>query len=158
MTSSAFRGEDLIRDGSFTASGDTTIQTYRAGETIGDAWLVDYGNVELKTEWESSPSGGISVDLNGNTSGSISQTVSVEAGKTYVLNYAITGNFTLGDQKDYRLDVDGVSRIDSIVKPDGWRTGNLLWSQHSVTFTASSNDIDIPVSYTHLTLPTILRV
>ncbi len=146
VTSSAFRGEDLIRDGSFTASGDTTIQTYRAGETIGDAWLVDYGNVELKTEWESSPSGGISVDLNGNTSGSISQTVSVEAGKTYVLNYAISGNFTLGDQKDYRLDVDGVSRIDSIVKPDGWRTGNLLWSQHSVTFTASSNDIDIRFS------------
>ena len=55
--------------------------------------------MELKTEWESSPFGGISVDLNGTTIGSISQTVSVEAGKTYVLNYAITGDFTVGDQK-----------------------------------------------------------
>ena len=102
--------------------------------------------MELKTEWESSPFGGISVDLNGTTIGSISQTVSVEAGKTYVLNYAITGDFTVGDQKDYRLDVDSVNRHDSIYKPDGWKTDNLLWSQRSVTFTATSNDIDIRFS------------
>ena len=84
----------LVSDGNFTAAGTpSTYTTFNKGQTMG-GWSVVAGSVDLIGEyWQSPPGGGNSVDMAGNSSGTISQTISdLVVGQEYKLTFALSGN------------------------------------------------------------------
>jgi choice-of-anchor C domain-containing protein len=85
---------NLVTDGDFTAAGTpSSFTTYSASQTMG-GWNVTAGSVDLiGGYWQSPPGGGNSVDLAGNSSGTISQTISgLVVGQYYTLSFALSGN------------------------------------------------------------------
>ncbi len=85
---------DIVLDGLFReAANPGTFANYTSGQTLGN-WTVLSGDVDLiGTSWQSSPMGGRSIDLNGNSSGAISQTLTTVAGRQYQVIFNATGNW-----------------------------------------------------------------
>ena len=132
--------EDLVTDGRFTHAGATGLLNFSTGETIGPggAWTVDSGNVDLDARWPTTPLGGTLVDLNGGIAGSISQTLSTEVGKTYQVQFALTGNFTDGTTKSVLASAAGANTSITVNPKVGWSSTNLLWEQRAFEFTATA--------------------
>ncbi|WP_404307435.1 LamG-like jellyroll fold domain-containing protein [Neorhodopirellula lusitana] len=137
---------DVASDGRFiesAAPGDFTL--YNEGESFG-GWTVRSGNIEvIGSYYESSPTGGRSVDLNGSTStGAIYQTLDTTAGQQYQVTFELSGGFLVGDAvKDIRVSAGGQSQDFSIAEPNGWSGSNMLWESRSFTFTAGSSSVDL---------------
>ena len=132
--------KDIVNDGLFREGTVAGVWSrYSAGQTFG-GWTVDSGDVELNgTGVQSSPLGGRSIDLNGTTTGAISQSLSTVAGRQYQVIFALSGNFAGGDAtKDLRVSASGQSQDFSISQPTGWSASNMLWSNRSMQFTADS--------------------
>ncbi|MEM7257257.1 MAG: lectin-like protein, partial [Pseudomonadota bacterium] len=150
-----YRGEDLVLDGSFSRAGDTINTIYSAGNVIGGAagsWVVNTGDVEVVATLDTAPSGGPFLDMVGTTTGTITQSIATEPGKTYVLKFAMSGDFQSIDQHQFRVTVDdGIQMHADITanKPDNWALNNIIWDQHSVSFTPTS--INTSISFTALT-------
>lgn len=108
------------------------------GSSIG-AWTVASGNVEIirNTYWLPN-SGNQSLDLNGNTGGSISQSIATIANHVYQITFAMAGNPVGGDpNKDLRLDF-GASSANFTFNTTGFtRLGNMGWTLKQATFTAT---------------------
>ncbi len=86
--------QNLLSNGSFenpALSSTTQFTTILAGGTIG-AWTVGAGGVDLIRTYWTPYSGSQSIDLNGNSPGSISQTIATTAGGRYTLTFALAGN------------------------------------------------------------------
>ena len=83
----------IVADGDFSIPpGGASYTTINSGNTFGP-WSVDSGSIDLiGGYWQSPTMGGGSVDLDGNSPGSISQTVALTAGKTYKLMFSLSGN------------------------------------------------------------------
>jgi choice-of-anchor C domain-containing protein len=84
---------NLVIDGNFTAAGNPgSYTTYSAGSMGG--WTVVSGSVDLiGTYWQSPAGGGNSVDMAGNSSGTINQTINgLVVGQVYQLTFALSGN------------------------------------------------------------------
>ncbi len=132
---------DLVQDGLFREGANPgTIASYTTGQTFGN-WTVQSGDVELVgTTLQSSPLGGRSVDLNGSTTGAISQTLSTTTGRQYQVLFNVSGNWLSGEAiKDFRVSAGGASQDYSLTQPTGWSTSNMLFSGRSMTFTADSS-------------------
>ncbi|MGB7346548.1 MAG: LamG-like jellyroll fold domain-containing protein, partial [Pirellulaceae bacterium] len=129
---------DVVSDGLFHEAADPgAFQSYAAPSTFGN-WTVESGEIELLgSVFAESPLGGRSVDLNESSPGTISQTLTVEAGKQYQVVFALTGNHTGGETtKDVRVSVDGQSEDFAHTASADWSTSNPLWDHRSFTFTA----------------------
>lgn len=88
--------------GSFTAN---PFDTLLAGSSDIDNWSIGSGSIDwIGNYWQSSPAGGRSIDLNGLTAGSVSQTVPTVVGGVYKVTFDLSGN------------------------PDGLPADNILWS------------------------------
>jgi hypothetical protein len=88
---SGAQAANLVQDGDFTVPGGGPSFTTYNNTTMGP-WTVD-GSVDLiGGYWQAPPSGGGSVDLNGNFRGSISQDILLTAGQTYNLSFYLSGN------------------------------------------------------------------
>lgn len=86
--------QNLLSNGSFenpALSSSTQFTTIIAGGTIG-AWSVGAGGVDLIRNYWTPYIGSQSLDLNGNSPGSISQTIATTAGLHYTLTFALAGN------------------------------------------------------------------
>ena len=86
--------QNLLSNGSFenpALSSATQFTTILAGGTIG-AWTVGAGGVDLIRNYWTPYTGSQSIDLNGNSPGSISQTIATTAGQKYTLTFALAGN------------------------------------------------------------------
>ncbi|MEM7258283.1 MAG: cadherin-like domain-containing protein, partial [Pseudomonadota bacterium] len=133
--------DDLVSDGSFTHVSHTADARYDLGESvgIGSPWTVDSGNVHAQGSWDSSPLGGVAVDVSGIVPGKISQTLTTEVGKTYQLSFAMTGNFNELTNKTLLVTAGTDSASYTVSPPDGWDAGSaLMWNHRSLTFTATS--------------------
>ncbi|WP_316520498.1 choice-of-anchor C family protein [Kitasatospora brasiliensis] len=113
-------------DGSFEypkAPANSFLPNLGVGQTIGP-WQVVSGNVDLIGAgfWQAAE-GDQSIDLNGNTSGSIAQTFTTAPGTTYTVTYSLAGNPAGGpvlrtgsaridgqDFQDFSFDVTGKTR------------------------------------------------
>lgn len=87
---SAAPGDNLVINGDFeTPPG---FGYYSAGQSFS-GWTVDYGDVEVVTTltW-AGVLGNQSIDLDGNRSGGISQTLTTSVGQNYVLSFEMAGN------------------------------------------------------------------
>jgi choice-of-anchor C domain-containing protein len=84
----------LVTDGNFTQAPDPGIfTTYFASQTMG-GWTVTAGSVDLiGSYWTPPPGGGRSVDMAGNSSGTIEQTISgLVVNQQYQLSFYLSGN------------------------------------------------------------------
>ncbi|PNY36817.1 hypothetical protein C2E31_10670, partial [Rhodopirellula baltica] len=130
---------DVVSDGLFLDSATSTDQFVLTG-TFG-GWTVTSGDVDLlSTDTWQSLLGGRLVDLNGNTAGSIEQSLSTTVGQQYQVVFSLTGNFTGGDAvKDLRVSANGLSQDYTVDQPANWVWGetNSLETR-SFTFTADS--------------------
>ncbi len=141
LVTDADLSRDIVSDGLFREGANPgTIATYTTGQNLGN-WTVQSGDVELVgTTLQSSPLGGRSVDLNGSTTGAISQTLSTTAGRQYQVLFNVSGNWLSGEAtKDFRVSTGGTSQDYSLAQPTGWSSSNMLFSGRSLTFTADSS-------------------
>ncbi len=74
-------------------------------------WTVTAGSVDLiGTEWQRSPSGGRSIDLDGGSPGTISQTLNTVQGTRNVVRYVMSANGTGVTSRSLEVSAAGVSQ------------------------------------------------
>ena len=131
---------NAVRDGLFFFEIQTVpLKTYSTGQSFG-AWKVDAGNVEVSTSHFAFPENtSNSVDLNGSTSGTISQVLKTVPGKTYTLRFQLSGNWTDGKGKlGLELKAGPLGKRLSIDRPAGWSKSNMKWKEVAYEFVAVS--------------------
>lgn len=103
---------NYVVDGNFaggaSANGFTTYygtQTFDSG-----AWTVGGDSIDLIGSYWQQPTGGYTVDLDGNAPGSISQTLNLTAGE-YLLSFLLAGNMGSGNGvQTVNVSVGGVTQ------------------------------------------------
>ena len=123
-----------------SASGSAALVTNGSFESGLTGWTVSANGVDLLSAptWQAA-SGTNSIDLNAFLPSSISQTLSTVIGGSYLLEFALGGNFsTLGGNRTVNLSVDSATTAYSVTRPSGWTTGNIQWSTISYFFLASA--------------------
>ncbi len=132
---------DIVKDGLFLEAGTPSLSiTYSVGETFGD-WFVDSGSIQLLGDWfADSPNGGGSIDMNGSSTGAISQTLVTEIGMEYQVTFAETGMWTFDTNiKDIRVSAAGTSQDFSVSYDASWdKDTSPLWQPQTFSFTATS--------------------
>jgi hypothetical protein len=84
----------IVADGNFSGAPNP-FQTINSGSTFGatGSWLVTSGSIDwIGNYWAPPPGGGGSVDLDGNSVGSISQDLGILGPGTYKLTFYLSGN------------------------------------------------------------------
>ncbi|HEY1925981.1 MAG TPA: choice-of-anchor C family protein [Caulobacteraceae bacterium] len=89
----AHAATNLVADGDFnTPYGGNAFKLFFSGSSFGP-WTVTSGSVDLVGGYWQEPTPGVgSVDLDGNTNGSIDQSIATSAGDTYTLTFDLSGN------------------------------------------------------------------
>lgn len=134
-------------DGLIPASGG--FQTVGVSSGVIPGWNVTAGNVDwIRGYWQSSDGDGYSIDMNGDTQGTIAQTISTVAGKTYHLTFDMSGNPDAGsDTRNIRVDTGGASTLFSYVFTTGAsplnNSSNMNWAHKALTFTATGASTQI---------------
>ena len=140
-----------VLDGNFSeGAGAGSFQTKLDGSSIG-AWTVG-GSVDLiGGYWQAPPTGGYSIDLDGNGPGSISQSLSLAAG-TYELSFYLAGNPDGGNPlKSLTVSVGEATQSFTFLTT-GHSAGNMGYALETVDFTTTgattlkfqSNDVASP--------------
>lgn len=98
----AMASPNLVTDGDFSAGAPSgSFTTYFSGNLIDGVWLVTgsgsgpYGNAGVDligNYWSGPPSGGTSVDLDGDAPGGLEQNLALVTGQTYDLSFYLSGN------------------------------------------------------------------
>lgn len=91
---------NLVTNGNFSsACGSGSFCTYGAVDSADiTGWTVATGSVDLITGyWQSPPGGGNSVDLDGNSPGSIYTTFATVTNQEYLVTFQLSGNPDGGD-------------------------------------------------------------
>ena len=138
LTAAAHADANLVSDGSFSeAAGYGAFGTIGAGASIG-AWTVTGGSVDLINGYWSQPTAGsYSIDLDGNSPGTISQSLNLGAG-SYVLSFSLAGNPDGGSSvKSVDVSIDGITR-NFTFDTAGQHTNNMGWITESISFQASA--------------------
>ena len=133
---------NLVTDGDFTGAGTPSgYATYFATSTMG-GWTVTAGSVDLiGTYWQGPPTGGNSVDMAGDSSGTIQQTITgLDVGQQYDLSFYLSGNPD-GAPTVKQLGV-GLSIIGSTVDTFSYTIGSnshgsMDYTLETETFTAT---------------------
>ena len=141
-----------VLDGNFSegalAGG---FQTIGSGGSIG-AWTVSSGSVDLiGSYWQAPPTGGYSIDLDGNGPGALSQSLALAAGH-YELSFYLAGNPDGGDPlKSLTVSVGDASQSFTFLTA-GHSTGDMGYTLETLgfdvtgatTLTFQSNDANSP--------------
>jgi hypothetical protein len=131
---------NAVRDGLFLFQIQSVpLKTYSTGQSFG-AWKVDAGNVDVSSSEFTFPENtSNSVDLNGTTSGTVSQVLKTVPGKTYTLRFQMSGNWADGKGKlGLEIKAGPLSKKLSIDKPAGWSKANMKWKEVAYEFVAVS--------------------
>lgn len=141
-----------VLDGNFSEGAFAGgFQTISNGGSIG-AWNVSSGSVDLiGSYWQAPPTGGYSVDLDGNSPGALSQSLGLAAGH-YELSFYLAGNPDGGDPlKSLTVSVGDASQSFSFLTT-GHSAGNMGYVLETLDFTVTgattltfqSNDVNSP--------------
>ena len=141
-----------VADGNFSEGAFAGgFQTIGGGSSIGP-WTVSSGSVDLiGSYWQAPPTGGYSIDLDGNGPGAISQSLGLAAGH-YELSFYLAGNPDGGDSlKSLTVSVGDASQSFSFLTT-GHSSGNMGYALETLDFTVTgattltfqSNDVNSP--------------
>jgi choice-of-anchor C domain-containing protein len=128
---------ELINNGGFESPVNAFSGSFITLGSGLDGWNIDSGSVDLiKTYWAPA-SGNYSLDLNGGSAGSISQSFATQIGLTYTVSFSMAGNPDGGGNKSiqatvttpntYTFDITGATRA------------NMGWVTQTFNFVATSN-------------------
>ena len=143
----AFGATNLVADGNFSSTASTGSSTpevgfinFLTGSTFG-AWSVVSGNVDRVTTLWNAPVSGNTVDLDGNTPGAISQSLSLAPG-SYELSFYLSGNPTGNPlTKTLRVQVGDATQTFTYTLPSGINPGNppftLSYAVETLNFSTS---------------------
>jgi choice-of-anchor C domain-containing protein len=148
---------NLVVDGGFTdASGQSYITVFSPNTFGGGAWTVTTGSVDvIGNYWQPPVAGQGSLDLDGNTDGAISQTLSgLVTGQTYALTFALSGNPDGSPTiKTVQVSINGQSQTfqfnDSNTtrpSPMNYVTESLLFTYNGTGDVLSFTSLDDPSS------------
>ena len=138
LTAGANASVNLVSDGSFSeAASYGSFGTVGTNGSIG-AWTVTGGSVDLINGYWSQPAAGsYSIDLDGNSPGTISQNLNLGVGN-YVLTFALAGNPDGGDSvKSVDVSIDGITRSFTF-DTAGQHTNNMGWITESISFQSTA--------------------
>lgn len=113
--------------------------TYFAGQTMG-LWEVESGSVDLVDDgfWQTAE-GDQSVDLNGLTAGTLSQTFTTEPGTKYTVTYSLAGNpGGAPTVKTGEVRIDGQNFQDFTFNTAGKTFANMGYVTRQFTFVANN--------------------
>jgi choice-of-anchor C domain-containing protein len=141
-----------VADGTFSEGAFAgAFQTIGNGGSIG-AWNVSSGSVDLiGSYWQAPPTGGYTIDLDGNGPGAISQSLGLAAGH-YELSFYLAGNPDGGDPlKSLTVSVGDASQSFTFLTT-GHSSGNMGYVLETLDFnvagattlTFQSNDVNSP--------------
>jgi choice-of-anchor C domain-containing protein len=132
----------LVVDGGFTdAAGQsfiTVVSPGTFGGVSGTAWAVTSGSVDIiGNYWQPPVTGQGSVDLDGNSPGAISQTLSgLVTGQTYALTFALSGNPDgLPQTKQVQVSINGQNQTFTFNDAGTTRPSPMNYAMESLTFT-----------------------
>lgn len=87
--------DNIVLNGTFSNSPGGAYTTVYAGQNTISKWTVDSGSVDwINSYWQTPPAGGGSIDLDGNSPGSISQTLATVKNQIYQVSFYLSGNRT----------------------------------------------------------------
>jgi len=131
-----------LTDGNFAAAPDPGVyKTYYANSTFGGWTVGKTGSVDLIGSYWANPPGSRSVDLDGESPGSISQMLNLVSGKTYKLSFKLSGNPDGGDTtKGVGVTVGGdpAQLFTYDTAAHGTTKADMKWVSESFSFTATS--------------------
>jgi choice-of-anchor C domain-containing protein len=133
----AAHAANLVDDGTFDSPfGGPTFTTFGAGTSFGP-WSVTSGSVDLIGGYWQAPAGTTgSVDLDGNSPGGISQSISTGTG-TYMLSFDLSGNPDEGPTtKTLEVSVGGVTQTYTYMIGANSHA-DMMYTPETLTFTAS---------------------
>ncbi|MFZ2484703.1 MAG: choice-of-anchor C family protein [Minisyncoccia bacterium] len=141
--------EEVVTNGSLEDGVDAgaSFVTLNAGDntSITD-WTVDSGSVDYIGGYWQSSDGSNNIDLNGETTGSISQTISTVIGETYTVSFDLSGNpensdgsFASPSLKVVRVSATGAAPMDFSYDTlvEGNTLADMKWEDESYTFVAT---------------------
>ncbi|HVM58942.1 MAG TPA: choice-of-anchor C family protein [Candidatus Paceibacterota bacterium] len=140
-----------ISNGSFetgTAPG-AYLELYAGNISDIADWTVDSGSVDYVGSYWLASDGANSIDLNGTTTGSVSQTFATSVGTTYDVTFDLSGNpdsrpvgdpFYSPSVKDVQVSATGGSPADYTFDTSamGNSLGNMMWQAKTYSFTATA--------------------
>ena len=140
-TADSLVAQQLAADGSFAAPGFAAGEyLVSARQTIGP-WNVDLGNVGLHVGQFAMPRvEQNAVDLNGNRSGSLFQTLTLQRGTEYTVRFLMSGNWRTNPDVPRRVSVlFGTQRkLYELQRPADWSVQNPQWQVMEGAFTATA--------------------
>jgi choice-of-anchor C domain-containing protein len=124
----------LVADGTFTEGVNAgSYSTIGTNGTIGGAWTVTGGSVDLIGSYWAQPTGSYSIDLDGNSPGTISQSLNLAAGD-YTLGFWMAGNPDGGDAtKSVQVTVGGSVETFTF-STTGHNTGDMGYTFETLAF------------------------
>jgi choice-of-anchor C domain-containing protein len=137
LAGAAHADTNFVSDGTFSeGSGGFAYSVVGATGTIG-AWTVTSGSVDVIGSYWQQPAGSYSIDLDGNSPGAISQSLTLAAG-TYELSFMLAGNPAGGDAtKGVEVSVgDGLPQ-DFTFSTSGKSTSDMGFEEESFEFTTT---------------------
>lgn len=138
-----FSEASLVSDGDFSNPYVPGIfQTYFSGSSFGP-WTVTSGSIDLiGTYWQAPPLGGQSVDMDGDSPGSIRQDLGNLAPGSYQLTFYLAGNPDGGPgTKTLNVQVGGASSIFTFdVTDDNNKSYFMGWTPETLSFTSPGGD------------------
>jgi choice-of-anchor C domain-containing protein len=133
---------NLVIDGSFEAPiAASPFQTFGAGSSVG-GWTVTSGSIDLINGYWNAADGNQSIDLSGNSRGTIQQTINASAG-SYQLTFALSGNSDGPPTvKTVLVSFGGLSTQFSFTTPAN-NNNNMSWTTETWDFSlpAGGNNV-----------------
>jgi choice-of-anchor C domain-containing protein len=140
LSAAALAHATPFQNGSFetAAVNPGTFTTLGLNNSQITGWTVSGGNIDYIGSYWQAAQGSRSIDLAGNTLGTISQTFDTQIGGLYTVEFAMAGNTDGGPATKLLQVVAGNEQAQFSFDQSGRSRTNMGWVDHSFQFTADT--------------------
>jgi choice-of-anchor C domain-containing protein len=142
----------LIVNGSFEDGVNGPVGSWRtlqAGNTDLTGWNITGGSIDWIGAYWQPHSGARSVDLHGNSAGTLAQSFATDVGQSYLVSFWMAGNPDgVPTEKTARVTSGDAAESFSFLLGPGITRQNMGWEQRSFTFTALASTSTLTFSST----------
>jgi choice-of-anchor C domain-containing protein len=130
-------------------------RTLNAGSTDLTGWTISYGSIDwIHTYWQNPTGSSYSIDLSGNSVGSIAQTFDTTANQSYKISFWMAGNPDAAGLKELQVSLYGATDpifnfYSFLNTTTGTTRTNMGWTLYEFLFTAGGPSATI--NFTSLT-------